>query len=84
MRYRRACSLVAITALLASVMVATTSRMQVSPIVRTVAVGTAPVALALDGGGIRSLCTIACIIVWVIVWVRRPFVHGPPAPPGLE
>jgi hypothetical protein len=35
-------------------------------------------------GGILSLCSIACIIVWVIVWVRRPFVYGPPAPPGLE
>src|ERR671931_85092 len=49
MRYRGACSLVAATALLACVAAATTSRTQVSPIVRTIAVGRAPVALAVDG-----------------------------------
>src|ERR671938_1618887 len=49
MRYQRACSLVAATVLLASVTAATTSRMQVSPVVRTVAVGSAPLALAVDG-----------------------------------
>jgi YVTN family beta-propeller protein len=49
MRYRRACPLVAATALLASVTAATASRTQVSPVVRTMAVGTAPLALAVDG-----------------------------------
>src|SRR5918911_1986741 len=49
MRYRRACSLVAATVLLASVTAATTSRMQVSPVVRTIAVGSVPGALAVDG-----------------------------------
>jgi YVTN family beta-propeller protein len=49
MSYRRACSLLAATALLASVTIATTSRTQVSPVVRTVAVGSAPLALAVDG-----------------------------------
>ena len=53
MRYRQACPLVAATALLASVTVATASRMQVSPVVRTVAVGTAPMALDVDGGARR-------------------------------
>src|SRR5919202_6932002 len=41
MRYQRACSLVVGTALLASVTAATTSRAQVSPVVRTIAVGRA-------------------------------------------
>jgi DNA-binding beta-propeller fold protein YncE len=49
MRYRQACPLVAATALLASVTVATASRTQVSPVVRTIAVGSAPLALAVDG-----------------------------------
>src|SRR5919199_6171367 len=49
MRYRQACPLLAATVLLASVTVATTSRTQVSPVVRTVAVGSAPLALAVDG-----------------------------------
>jgi DNA-binding beta-propeller fold protein YncE len=49
MCYRRACALVATTALLASVAAATTSRTQVSPVVHTVAVGSAPLALAVNG-----------------------------------
>ena len=51
MRYRRACALVAATALLAAVTVATASHTQISPVVRTITVGSAPLARELPDCG---------------------------------